>query len=138
MSYDVFHSINIVVPEKDSDEIGVILEAICFEQGQTERLEDDAILNARRLEACMTSDLVGPKGSAIVVAGVFNYWMADQGFRLSKELSRRLRGTVVHLVLDMVMDELRVQSFTNGFETFTELSGHQKFWAGPKVAEGGA
>jgi len=138
MGYDVFHSMSIFYPRIPRVEIKHLLGLITLELGQFENGGggERPVLNLERLSSCMSGECQGGEGYVVVVAGIFKGWLIDSGFAVSKELSRRIRGTVCHTAIDLaVHDEMRTQVFRNGFATYPCAAVYPDFWPGPKVAD---
>lgn len=69
---------------------------------------------ASNILACMSQELVGPKGSYVVIAGVFNYWFFYQSSEFSKTLSAEFDTEVVHTYWDEEDDTVQCQIFLRG------------------------
>lgn len=57
-------------------------------------------IDARNLNHCMSNELHGPKGSYVVIAGVFNYWNYDSTTEFGKALSKEFGVEVMVMTLE--------------------------------------
>lgn len=67
---------------------------------------------------CMSRELVGHKGSYVVLAGVFNYWNWSQASAFSRRLSAEFGTEVMHMCWDEEIGAVQCQVFLAGKPLF--------------------
>jgi len=67
---------------------------------------------------CLSSELTGHKGSYVVIAGVFNYWMWETASEFSRALSVEFGTEVMHMCWDEQQNEVQTQIWLDGRPLF--------------------
>jgi diphthamide synthase (EF-2-diphthine--ammonia ligase) len=61
------------------------------------------------LSFCLSKELTGPKGSYVVIAGVFNFWNFKDASEFVKRLSEEFGVEVIHICWDEEQDTVQCQ-----------------------------
>src|SRR5580692_1516836 len=67
---------------------------------------------------CLSVELSATKGSYVVLAGVFNYWMPDKGARFAQALSKEFGAEVMHMGWDEQKDTVQCNIYLDGRPMF--------------------
>jgi len=81
-------------------------------------LEETNEPRLKNFDHCMSKELVATKGSYVVIAGVFNYWMPDDQMKFAKRLSEEFGVEVMAMAWDEEREEARCNIFLGGKELF--------------------
>lgn len=65
---------------------------------------------------CLSKELIGNKGSYIIIAGVFNYWTFKLSSQFSKELSKEFGTEVLHICWDEERGTVQFGLYLDGEE----------------------
>jgi len=77
-------------------------------------------ISVRQLDYCMSQELSGPKGSYVILAGVFNYWTFDRSSVFSQRLSKEFGSEVIHFCWDEETNQVDWQIWLDGNPLFEE------------------
>lgn len=66
----------------------------------------------------LSSELIGNKGSYVVIAGVFNYWTYPASSLFAQALSKEFGTDVMHMCWNEQLDEIQCQVWLDGRPLF--------------------
>jgi len=72
----------------------------------------------KNFDHCMSHELVATKGSYVVIAGVYNYWMPEDQMKFAERLSKEFGTEVMAMSWDEEREDVRCNIFLDGKPLF--------------------